>query len=76
MKNKQNYQLTKNNSNQDLIRETPFSVRFVSGLLGSTISSLICSPLDLIKVRYQVSVLSINISSSKESRIIILFLMQ
>ncbi len=34
----------------------PMEVRWLAGLSGSTISSFICSPLDLIKVRLQTSV--------------------
>lgn len=34
----------------------PTKVRWAAGLIGSTFSSFLCSPMDLIKVRLQVSV--------------------
>ena len=41
-------------------------VRWAAGLLGSTISSFLCSPIDLVKVRLQVSVKIILLYSMKK----------
>jgi len=42
--------------NNNKKRKGNFHIKLISGLIGSTISSFICSPLDLIKVRLQTGV--------------------
>jgi hypothetical protein len=41
---------------KELTNKQKLQIKFLSGFLGSFISVTICSPLDLIKVRMQVSV--------------------
>lgn len=52
-------------SDNNLTVNQKFKIKLVSGLIGSITSVVVCSPLDLIKVRVQVSVITLtNIYSS------------
>lgn len=46
-------------SDNNLTVNQKFKIKLVSGLIGSITSVVVCSPLDLIKVRVQVSVITI-----------------
>lgn len=41
---------------KELTNTQKLQIKFISGFLGSFISVTVCSPLDLVKVRMQVSV--------------------
>lgn len=47
--------------NNELTNIQKIKIKFISGFLGSFFSVLVCSPLDLMKVRLQVSVSNIEI---------------